>query len=129
MNRIFSGSAELKVGDWLILLSCLLLIPLTWSLTMHQPGTTTAIEITASENATAIYSIKDNHQINVTGKLGSSSIEIRDGRVRFADSPCNNKLCVLSGWHQYSGDHIICLPNEIGITLLSQNDRFDGINF
>jgi hypothetical protein len=129
MNSIFAGSLELKAGDWLILLCCLMLIPLAWSLTRHQPGTTTAIEITAGNYPPIIYSIKDNQQINITGKLGSSSIEIRDGKVRFADSPCNSKLCILSGWHHFSGDHILCLPNEVGITLLSQNDRFDGINF
>ena len=129
MNGIFADSLEMKIGDWLIMLCCLLLIPLTWVLTTHQPGATTAIEITAGNKAPVTYSVKEDNQINVTGKLGQSIIEIRDGRVRFSDSPCSSKVCILSGWHQHSGDHIVCLPNKVGISLLSQNDRFDGINF
>jgi len=129
MNRNFTGSLEIKIGDWLIILCCLLLIPLAWVMTTHQPGATTAIEITADDKTPVIYSVTNNHSINVTGELGQSVIEIRDGKVRFSDSPCNSKVCILSGWHQHSGDHIVCLPNKVGITLLSQNDRFDGINF
>ena len=129
MNRIFTGKLEMKIGDWLIILCCLLLIPLTWVQTMHQPSATTAIEITADNKTPVIYSIKDNQQINITGELGQSVIEIRDGKVRFSDSPCGRKVCILSGWHQHSGDHIVCLPNKVGISLLSQNNRFDGINF
>ena len=129
MNNIFAGSLKMKVGDWLIILFCLLLIPLAWTYTISQPGATTAIEITAENNSPAIYSVRTNQQINVTGEIGQSVIEIRDGKVRFTDSPCSSKACILSGWHQHSGDHIACLPNKIGVSLLSQNDRFDGINF
>ncbi|HDZ78591.1 MAG TPA: hypothetical protein ENH39_04705, partial [Gammaproteobacteria bacterium] len=37
--------------------------------------------------------------------------------------------CVLSGWHQQSGDNIVCLPNKVGVSLISNRERFDGINF
>jgi hypothetical protein len=120
---------EMKTGDWLILILCLLLIPLSWTLTRHQPGETNAIEITVGNESPATFSIKENHQVNVAGELGDSVIEIRDGKVRFASSPCSGKVCILSGWHQHSGDHIVCLPNKVGVSLLSQQDRFDGINF
>lgn len=129
MSRIIAGSLEMKIGDWLIILCCLLLIPFAWLLTMQKPGVTAAIEITADNKTPVIYSVKDNQQINITGELGQSVIEIRDGKIRFTDSPCGSKVCILSGWHQHSGDHIVCLPNKVGISLLSQNDRFDGINF
>lgn len=129
MSTIFTGSLEMKAGDWLILFVCLLLIPLAWLLTMHKSDATTAIEITAGNHSPVVYSIKTNQQISVNGEIGQSVIEIRQGKVRFTDSPCSSKACILSGWHQNSGDHIACLPNKVGISLLSQNDRFDGINF
>jgi hypothetical protein len=120
---------EMKPGDWLILIFSLLLIPLSWSLIDHQPAETSAIEITVADNLPSIYSIKNNAQINVAGKLGRSEIEIRDGKVRFTSSPCSGKVCILSGWHQHSGDHVVCLPNRVSISLLAEQDRFDGINF
>jgi len=129
MNRLFRDMLEMKSGDWLILLFSLLLVPLAWFQTKTQAAATTAIEITSSESAPAIYSINGNHLINVAGALGDSSIEIRNGKVRFTASPCHSKVCILSGWHQYSGDHVVCVPNKIGVSLLSQQERFDGINF
>ena len=129
MSRIFRGALVMNNGDWLILLFCLSLIPLSWAMTKRQPGATTAIEITVSDKPAVIYSIKANQQIKVTGQLGDSVIEILEGRVRFSESPCSGKVCILSGWHQDSGDHVVCLPNKVGISLISQQDRFDGINF
>jgi hypothetical protein len=120
---------EMKPGDWLILIFSLLLIPLSWSLIGHQSAETSAVEITVADSPPSIYSIKKNAQINVAGKLGRSVIEVRDGKVRFTSSPCSGKVCILSGWHQHSGDHIVCLPNRVSISLLAEQDRFDGINF
>jgi hypothetical protein len=120
---------KMKIGDWVILLFSLFLIPMSWSMTKQQPGETTAVKITVADASPATYSIMENHQIKVTGELGDSIIEIHDGKVRFIHSPCSGKVCILSGWHQQSGDHIACLPNKVGVSLLSQEDRFDGINF
>lgn len=120
---------EMKPGDWLVLIFSLLLIPLSWSLIDHPSAETTAIEITVADASPATYSIKQNTQINVAGELGHSVIEIRDRKVRFSNSPCSGKVCILSGWHQHSGDHIVCLPNRVSISLLAEQDRFDGINF
>ncbi len=119
----------MKAGDWLILLLSLLLVPLSWSMTQRDPGSTTAIEITVGDQPPIIYPIKNRQRIAVTGELGDSVMEIRDGRVRMLSSPCQGKICILSGWHQHSGDNIICLPNKVGVSLISNQERFDGINF
>jgi hypothetical protein len=120
---------EMKPGDWLVLIFSLLLIPLSWSLIDHPSAETSAIEITVADASPTTYSIMQQTQINVAGELGHSVIEIRDGKVRFTNSPCSGKVCILSGWHQHSGDHIVCLPNRVSISLLAEQDRFDGINF
>jgi hypothetical protein len=120
---------KMKVGDWLILLFSLVLIPLSWSMTKHQQDSSSAIEISVSDKQTTTYSIKKDQKIKIAGDIGESIIEIDDGKVRFSSSPCSAKICILSGWHQHSGDHIVCLPNKLSVSLLSQEDRFDGINF
>ena len=119
----------MKIGDWLILLFSMLLIPLSWSMTIQQPGISSAVEIRVADKPPATYSIMENQKIHVAGELGDSIIVINNGKVRFTHSPCRGKVCILSGWHQHSGDHLVCLPNRVSISLLSQQDRFDGINF
>ncbi len=49
----------------------------------------------------------------VTGRLGDTVIQIRDGRVRVIDSPCPHKLCVRMGWVERAGGLIVCVPNRV----------------
>ena len=94
---------EAKVGDWLIIICCLLLIPLSWSLTRQQTGVPVAIEITVADKPPVSYPLKINRLINVASELGDSVIEVHDGKVRFLHSPCLGKICILSGWHHKYG--------------------------
>ena len=70
-----------------------------------------------------------NQDLKVPGPLGHSHIQVRDGRARFVDSPCPNKLCVHTGWLKQGGEVAICLPNKVSLQILASDPRFDAINF
>lgn len=77
-------------------------------------------------------SLNDNQVLHIHGAQGDSIIEISNGRVRFKDSPCTAKRCVLSGWLQHSGEFAACLPNRVSIALLDNDtaaNRYDSINY
>ncbi len=65
----------------------------------------------------------------VRGALGESVLEVRDGAVRFVDSPCRSKICVRSGWARGAGELVACLPNGIVVTLTGPGGEYDAINF
>lgn len=70
--------------------------------------------------------------LTVHGAIGDSTIQVADERVRFLDSPCQNKLCIHSGWIKHGGETVACLPNRLSVQLArSANDDsgFDAINF
>lgn len=69
------------------------------------------------------------HQVK--GALGTSTIEVTQGQVRFTASACQNKLCIKSGWHQHNGAVAACLPNRVSIQLASTHSEtsYDAINF
>ncbi len=69
------------------------------------------------------YSAKADGIYKVGGALGITTFEIKNGRVRIIDSPCPNKNCVNQGWHS----PLVCLPNNVIITLEDQGD-FDAIS-
>jgi hypothetical protein len=75
------------------------------------------------------FSMNQKKTISVKGELGSSIIEIDNGRFRFKDSPCKNKICIQSGWVSTSNFPIICLPNKVSAYIISQTekDEFDGV--
>lgn len=47
--------------------------------------------------------------------IGGLTVEIKDGKVRVADSDCPGKICVKQGW--IDSGAIICLPNRVVITV------------
>lgn len=70
-----------------------------------------------------------NQLIKIKGKLGESTLEVRDGKVRFIDSPCTTKQCVHQGWLQHGGEMAACLPNEISVQVMSADPLYDTMNF
>lgn len=76
-----------------------------------------------------ILDLNQDKRIEVHGKLGVSVIQIKDGKIRFLQSPCTGKQCVRSGWHSHVNALDACLPNEVAIHLVGANPKFDSINF
>lgn len=79
-------------------------------------------------------SLEQDRTLLVHGELGDSVLEIKNGKIRFKDSPCTIKRCVHNGWLKNSGEFNACVPNQVSIALLgsdhiSNSAKFDSINF
>jgi hypothetical protein len=64
--------------------------------------------------------------VEVEGPLGTTTMSIEDGTVRFVDSPCPHKLCVKRGRVSRVGDLIACVPNGVVARISGESD-YDGI--
>jgi hypothetical protein len=117
------------IGDVIVLLLCILLIPASVIAMKQNPASVTAVQILSPGKETQILPLHPDRILEVKGRLGISVIEILDGTARFISSPCTGQHCVLSGWHRHSGDGMACLPNRVAITLVAKQDDFDGMNF
>lgn len=51
---------------------------------------------------------------------GKMQIEAKNGKLRVLNSDCPQALCVKMGCLQYSGQVIVCLPNQVLIELESE---------
>jgi len=86
-------------------------------------------QIRNGSNSLVIETLQPDRLLHVAGPLGESIIEVRNGRIRFASSPCTTQVCVRSGWLTKAGEFAACLPNRVSLALVGQNPRFDTINF
>jgi hypothetical protein len=86
------------------------------------------VEISTGEETIHV-PLHPDREITVQGRLGPSHIELRDGGVRFVDSPCTGKLCVLSGWHRHTGEFAACLPNGVVVNVAGARSAYDAVNF
>ncbi|MCR4938588.1 MAG: NusG domain II-containing protein [Treponemataceae bacterium] len=69
------------------------------------------------------YSASNNGTYSVTGAIGETTFEIKEGKVHIIDSPCKNKICVNQGW----SSPLICMPNNVLIRVEDGED-YDAIS-
>lgn len=67
--------------------------------------------------------LSENRVVHVTGPIGETEVEIKDGKARVLKSPCNRKLCIKSGYIQYADRFAACLPNRVLVRVLGNTDR------
>ncbi len=72
------------------------------------------------------YSLEEDRRVVVTGPLGTTVVRIKDGHAYVESSPCPHQFCVRMGEVGHGGGLLVCVPNEISVTVASE--RVDGID-
>ena len=116
-------------ADYVVVFFALVLLPILFTRYWQAPSQGQTAEILVGSDKKIEVSLREDRQLNVEGPLGTSVIEIHDGKVRFVHSPCRGKQCIHSGWLQHSGDFAACLPNRISVAVLGNKRLYDAINF
>jgi len=119
---------ELLLGDWLIVIASMLCVFLLFQ-TLWTNEHATKVQIRLGDKIYATYSLNQQREIQVHGKLGDAVISIAQGKARFAKSPCHNQYCVHQGWLARAGQAAICLPNQISLELLGETKSYDTLNY
>jgi hypothetical protein len=127
-QSIKSQLCLLRGGDWLVftigMMSTIYLFNALWS-NEHA----SQVQIRQGDRIYGTYSLNQQRDIHIHGKLGESVISIAQGQVRFSSSPCHNQYCVHQGWLNHAGQAAICLPNQISLELLGQQKAYDSLNY
>jgi hypothetical protein len=119
---------QLLVGDWLtILVSVLAVLYLFQILWTNEHAA--KVQIQLGDKIYATYSLNQQREIHVHGKLGDAVISIAQGKVRFAKSPCTAQYCVHQGWLARVGQVAICIPNQISLELVGEAKPYDSLNY
>jgi len=119
---------QLLLGDWLVLLASLLCVFYLFQ-TLWSNEHATKVQIMVGDKIYATYSLNQQREVHVHGKLGDAVISIAQGKARFAKSPCQTQYCVHQGWLTRAGQAAICLPNQISLELLGEAKPYDSLNY
>lgn len=119
MNRLGSSllpawggvSRLLRPGDILVLGLSLVALVLAWRATGTDGD---GVVVKQGGQVYAQASLRLNRVIEVPGPLGTTRVEIRDGRVRVLSDPGPRQLCVRQGWLD-PGESALCLPNRVSV--------------
>jgi hypothetical protein len=62
-------------------------------------------------------------EIDVPGPLGTTVVRVEGGSVLADSSPCRQQICVGMGAARRPGAVIVCVPNEVVIRVLGDDDE------
>ena len=106
----------------LILIGALLVVSLAvvliTTLTRREGG---YVEVEKNGELIATYSLSVNGEYSLNG--GTNILVIEGGVAYLKDANCPDKTCVKTGKIRYVNQSIICLPNEISITVRGGSDN------
>lgn len=77
----------------------------------------THVAIVVSGHLVGSYSLGEDRLVEVKGPLGTTVVEIAKERARVTSSPCPHKVCVGMGAKGREGGVIVCVPNEVVVTV------------
>lgn len=67
------------------------------------------------------YPLSEGGEHTFTTDYGTNVIEITDDGVKMASSTCPNQDCVHVGVIHSSSEMILCLPNQVLVTIIDEN--------
>lgn len=118
-NRTPRLCYDLILIGTLLVLSLVIFIAVT--LTRREGG---YVEVEKSGELIATYSLAQSGEYSLNG--GTNVLVIEGGMAYLKEANCPDKTCVRTGRIRYVGQSIICLPNEITVTVRGSSD--DGVD-
>lgn len=77
----------------------------------------------------AEYPLGTDGEYSYTSFFGSNTIVIKDGEVYVKNSTCRDHVCEKMGPISKNGEMIICIPNALFITIVSEvEDDYDAVS-
>ena len=99
-------------GDITVII-CVAVICIIWLLASKIGSDTLSALIYQNGEVVEQVSLDDDREF----VFGTVTIEIKDGKIRFASADCPDELCVKSGWLYKNGDTAACVPNKTVILI------------
>lgn len=118
-----------RPADAVVVTLAALLVGAAWASLWRGDGPAEYVQLSAPGAPDQRLVLSVDQALEVQGRIGTSRLEVRDGRVRFTDSPCVGRYCVHAGWLSRSGQVAACLPNGVVIEVTGGDREYDAVSF
>jgi hypothetical protein len=127
-KKLLVVTKKFKLGDFVSILLFILLILISihffWNFPQGQ-----YLKIQKNDEVLGIYSLNQTDIHTVHNLIGDSEIIIENGKARFSKSPCKKQYCIHQGWINKINQIVICMPNQISISIIGDKENYDAINY
>jgi len=70
--------------------------------------------------------VTEPQRIEISGEY-NQVVLVENGRIRFVEAECPDKVCVNTGWLSDKGDMAVCIPNSAMIKIEGQSQKVDAV--
>ena len=117
-----SGGIGMKSKYWGILLFCLVVGCVSFSLFFLSDGTPSSLaEVTSHGQVIRTVDLNIDQEFTVSDDAGSNVITVQDGKIAVTWADCPDGYCVDRGFCN-SGTQIVCLPHSLVITFIGETE-------
>ena len=128
MKKNYKSSKLIKLGDFIFILLFIFLILFIFTKVMNFPdGQYLKIEI--GKNQEYFFNLESDLEKKLGGPLGSTEIIIKNKKVRIKNAPCNKKYCIHQGWINKMNQAIVCIPNQVSLSIVGTDASYDSTNY
>lgn len=119
----------MRIGDIVVFLTIVAIIVLTFFLFRNpSEGSPTAV---ITLNGIEIYKInleevKERKEFRIETDKYHELIVIEDGKIRFLEADCPDKVCVNTGWIKKSGQIAVCLPAGVIVKIIGKTNDYSN---
>lgn len=114
----------------IIFIGMLAILCITVCIAVYKGGTTkgSMIIVTVDGEEYGTYSLWKEQIISIETETGKNIVEIKGGKAYMTAASCPDQLCVDQNEISFDKESIICLPNKVVISVVSDTKSdLDGI--
>ena len=114
---------RITIGDKILIVSLFVLngwLFMNWGVGFGK-GDWVVVEVNQKE--VTRLALTTDQTTQVKGPLGLTEVEVKKGQARIIRSPCNNKVCIKSGYIRYADRLAACIPNRVVVRIVGETHR------
>lgn len=128
MRRLRSLAPLLRPGDYATFLVAALLVAALFLRGTGGPAGDSLI-VRTQGRLVAELPLSATRTLEIPGALGTSTIEIRQGKARVSGDPGPRQLCVKQGWIGQAGESLLCLANQVTLEIPARAGGIDTLSY
>jgi hypothetical protein len=120
---------HLRLGDWAMLVLGSVGVGFSFQTFWQTDGLGEWAVIRQNGATVAELDLHTPQQMQVSGPLGETLIEISSGKARVASDPGPRQYCVKQGWLSRNGEIAICAPNQVSLQIRGRQKAYDTLAY
>ena len=128
MKKILQFISKIQIGDLFTIIIFIVLTTYLSSILWNFPQGE-YLKIDMGKQEIGSFSLNQNVTKVIEGPVGKTEVIIDSGKVRISKSPCTKKYCIHQGWINQINQSIVCVPNQIYISIIGNQKDYDSLNY